>query len=151
MGTIIMLAVGVGIFAAAFYFVGNVWLAGGIALLLLIIWFFVNVSAGTTGLAKSNLHAYFTARSRGAPHDEALLNMIATRYSRSAQKRQAVMNAFELHRSGEDEDADVKELVYTIFEHELGARPSADWEMKMRITIGEVYSKVAEKYSVHAE
>ena len=80
-----------------------------------------NVMFGSKGLIKSNIKAYFKARSKGVNVDDALNAVIDSRYPLSESKRESVRNEFKSRLSSppildrsDSERRKVKELVRAI-------------------------------------
>lgn len=141
-GLLIMFGFAAAIGAAIYWLTTSVWAAVGVTVLVLVGWFLLNVQAGSTGLIKANLFAYFSGRRRGMSHDEAVANVVITRYT-SEQHRLVIAARLDAMRPFNSDEDEIKELVYIIFEYELGARPSHDWQMKVRSQIALLYQRFA--------
>jgi len=113
-----MLIVTIIVFFILRAFIGT-WIALLLSIIFCIAWWLFNYRAGTIGLIKSNLRAYFTARFRGLTEDEALAWVIRSRYPISEQKRMEVENLFGSKENLDSEEERVKSLVFTIFCYEL--------------------------------
>ena len=145
-----MLIITIIVFFILMAFVG-IWIALPLSILLLIAWWLFNYRAGTIGLIKSNLHAYFTARSRGLAEDEALAWVIRSRYPMSEQKRMEVENLLSSKEGPDSEEERVKSLVFVIFCYEQGTPPTFEFTQKILAKIDEVHRSMRRKHSMLSE
>jgi len=120
--------------------------AATIYAIFLVSWFMLNRRVLTIGLIKSDMRAYFNARSKGANHQEAIDRVIRYRYPFSQEKRSFVKSIFgEISRNGSDEDS-LKTLIYIIFCQETGRPPIPDYGDKIILKINDIYDVVSSQY-----
>ena len=147
---IIMLIVTIIVFFILRAFVGT-WIALFLSILFHIAWWLFNYRAGIIGLIKSNLRAYFTARSRGLTEDEALAWVIHSRYPMSEQKRLEVENLSSSKESLDSEEERVKSLVFIIFCYEQGTPPTFEFTQKILAKIHKAYQSMSRKHSMSSK
>ena len=120
--------------------------AATIYAIFLVSWFMLNRRVLTIGLIKSDMRAYFNARSKGVNHQEAINRVIRYRYPFSQEKRSFVKSIFgEISRNGSDEDS-LKTLIYIIFCQETGRPPIPDRGRKIILKINDIYDVVSSQY-----
>jgi hypothetical protein len=117
-----MLAVAVGVALVLRNFMPT-YLAALLAGALLVGWFRINVRAALKGLARANLRAYFVTRERGASHEEALAQMVASRYPFSPERATRLLAHFALASTGMSQRDQLRALVFMVFIEENGPPP----------------------------
>jgi hypothetical protein len=113
-------------------------------------WALFNIRAATHGLVKSNLRAYFVSRSRGATREQALAEVIRSRYPFSQNKQEMVKAMFGGIPPAESrgEKGDLSFLVYTIFRYETGRRSTERQDEKIIRKIDDLYDSMTNEYKV---
>jgi hypothetical protein len=105
---------------------------------------------GSSGLIKANLKAYFKARSKGLPEDDALEWVIHSRYPMSEEKHKEIEDFSEYKKLNSEEER-IKELVFDIWFCECappqkGFMPDFELDEKIRFQIDEIYKTMRKKY-----
>jgi hypothetical protein len=149
MGYLLMLCAALVLFFILKSFMGIIE-AGAISGVFLVGWALFNIRAATHGLVKSNLRAYFVSRSRGAAHEQALEEVIRSRYPFSQNKQEMVKAMFGGVPPAESrgEKGDLSFLVYTIFRYETGRRSTWRQDEKIIHKIDDLYDSMTNEYNV---
>lgn len=146
MGLIVMVAGG-----ALVYFVLRSVLPAVVAFLLalvvLVVWFLINVHAATTGLVRANLRVYFGSRAQGEGHEEALTKMLASRYPFDEARALRVIASATSSPIGEDPRSQVRSFVMAIFNEENG-HPSPQLHLIMCETIEREIERAARRCGI---
>jgi len=149
MGLLIMLIVTLIFFFILKWIIGTTLGAAGISCAILIGWFLLNIRAGTTGLIKANMRAYFVQRSRGTSHKEAMERVIKSRYPLSQENQVEVKAMFDSIASNvTTEEGELKNLVYMILSYESGSPPTVGWTTKVLQKIDDVYESMNRRYGL---
>lgn len=149
MGFLIMLIVTLASFFILKLIIGTTLEAAIISCAIFIGWFLFNIRAGTTGLIKANMRAYFVPRSKGVSHKEAMERVIESRYPLSQGKQAEVkaMLGSVTSNVGSEED-ELKNLVSIILSYESGSPPTLGLTIKILQRIDDVYESMSRQYGL---
>jgi hypothetical protein len=133
-GLVVMIATVSLVFVLARGLVGTWWAFAGAAVLLVLWWRF-NMREASTGLIRANLKTYFALRHRGAPHTEALIRVVQSRFPLSRERQARVLSRLAdlveatpdepdtAESRGANDGLETRLLVYLVYCEENGEPP----------------------------
>lgn len=99
------------------------WVSIFLSIVFFLGWFWFNVRGATVGLARANMHVYFSSRKMGLNHEAALGRVLETRYPYSESRRQQAWSSFVATCRSTSEAEQLKLLVLNVFCVENGPPP----------------------------